>query len=208
MLGLASAQLPPTGGTVATPGQRRFSLAGLIPRVGTLICLGAAAIALVLPWLSYSFTKSAGDSWRRDPETVYERLGLAADLNPLDANPLVLEGSIAFERGALPQARRAFSKALERVPTLWYPNLQLGLIAWEVGDRAKARAFVEQARALNPRDPVLQIVAWRLAVGTGIDPAFVDFLYQRELNRLDLRYLLERFYPGASFSLPRFTSSE
>ena len=58
----------------------------------------------------------ARSAWRRDARLAYDRLGIAADLDPLSSGPLVVEGSIAVRLGQWQRARRAFEAALDRNP--------------------------------------------------------------------------------------------
>ncbi len=69
----------------------------------------------------------------------------AAKLNPLSDRPYLVEGSIALRFGDLARAKNAFSQALGRVPDDAYAALELGAIASQSGERARALALLERA---------------------------------------------------------------
>jgi hypothetical protein len=119
--------------------------------VAGLLALAAAA-SLIAPWLSERQIQSAAQIWPRAPLTAYGRLGEAAKLNPLSDRPYLVEGSIALRYEDLVRARRAFSQALVRVPHDAYATLELGAIASQSGERARALALLERAVRLDPRD--------------------------------------------------------
>jgi O-antigen ligase len=113
------------------------------------------ATALALPLLAAARLADRGFAeWRVDPSGAIDDLERAAELDPLSAVPYVRLGVVAIdlERPAL--ARRAFESALERDPSAWYPEFQLGLLeAPESRARAIRRLRVAQRR--NPREPAV-----------------------------------------------------
>jgi hypothetical protein len=113
-----------------------------------------AAASLTAPWLSERQIQSAARIWPREPLTAYGRLREAASLNPLSDRPYLVEGSIALRYDDLARARRAFSQALVRVPDDAYAALELGAIASQSGERARALVLLERAVRLDPRDPL------------------------------------------------------
>ena len=121
--------------------------------VAGLLALAAAA-SLAAPWLSERQIQSAAQIWPRAPLTAYGRLGEAAKLNPLSDRPYLVEGSIALRFGDLARAQNAFSQALVRVPDDAYATLELGAIASQSGERARALVLLERAVRLDPRDPL------------------------------------------------------
>jgi O-Antigen ligase len=112
----------------------------------------AVVVSLVVPWLSEREIQSAAQIWPRAPLTAYSRLGEAAKLNPLSDRPYLVEGSVALRYNDLARAQRAFSQALVRVPNGAYAALELGAIASQSGERARAVVLLERAVRLDPRD--------------------------------------------------------
>jgi len=111
----------------------------------------AAVWSLSAPWLSERQIQSAAEIWPRAPLTAYARLSDAARLNPLSDRAYLVAGSIALRFGDLARAEHEFSQALGRVPGDAYATLELGAIASESGERARARALLERAVRLSPR---------------------------------------------------------
>jgi len=200
LLGAAAAPIPQTPDGLPD-GRRRASR---LPRAAavalTALAAAAACAALVLPWLSDSYSRSAAAVWREDPELAYSRFELAAELNPLSGQPLVRKGLIAAALGDDKEARRSFERALEREPTSWYAHLQLALLAASAGRNEEAAAEVRRARALNPQDPLLRIVAELLRADAPIDRDVINTLYYEGLNRQSYGYLTT-FY----LQVPTFT---
>ena len=56
--------------------------------------------------------------------------------------------------GRLEPARRAFQTAVRRDPNNWLLQREYGTILLALGERAKARARISRAKALNPRMPL------------------------------------------------------
>jgi tetratricopeptide (TPR) repeat protein len=173
MLGLACALAPtrePAGarpgvreGGASTPGVaperapldgragRRRPLPALV--AGAALALAAAA-SLALPWLSQLEVESAARIWTSSPQTAYARLRDAASLNPLSDEADVLAGTIALRYGELDRADHEFALALARTPGDAYATLERGAIASARGERNAARALLERAVRLDPREPL------------------------------------------------------
>ena len=127
----------------------RFGLWGL---AGVLAL--AAVASLTAPWLSERQIQSAASIWPKAPLVAYARLNDAARLNPLSDRAYLVAGSIALRFGDLARAEREFSLALGRVSGDAYATLELGAIASEAGERARARSLLERAVRLNSRDRI------------------------------------------------------
>jgi hypothetical protein len=154
LLGVACSlgpRAPLTGAARAQRGSsaRRWALGA----VGVAAAL-AALLSLASPWLSERQIQSAAHIWPQAPLVAYSRLDDAARLNPLSDQPYLVEGSIALRFGDLARAEREFSLALGRVPDDAYATLELGAIASESRERARAIALLERAVRLTPRDPL------------------------------------------------------
>jgi hypothetical protein len=121
--------------------------------VGVLAAL-AALLSLAAPWLSERQIQSAARIWPKAPLTAYARLQDAARLNPLSDRAYLVAGSIALRFGDLIRAKHEFSLALGRVPEDSYATLELGAIASESGEHARALELLERAVRLDPRDPL------------------------------------------------------
>jgi tetratricopeptide (TPR) repeat protein len=150
LLGLACA-LAPAGERRAERAVRRRSWPALV--AGTGLALAAAA-SLALPWLSQLEVESAARVWTSSPQTAYARLRDAAGLNPLSDEADVLAGTIALRYGELEGADREFALALARTPGDAYATLERGAIASARGQRSAARALLERAVRLDPREPL------------------------------------------------------
>jgi hypothetical protein len=129
--------------------ERRWALAA----VGLVATL-AALLSLAAPWLSERQIQSAARIWPKAPLAAYSRLDDAAKLNPLSDRAYLVAGSIALRFGDLARAKHEFSLALRRVPDDAYATLELGAIASESGERARALVLLERTVRLNPRDPL------------------------------------------------------
>ena len=120
---------------------------------GSLLAALAVAAALLGPWLSRLEVQAAAAVWTRAPASAYARLKDASDLDPLRDEAMLVAGSIALRYGDLARARHEFALALGRSPDDSYATLELGAIASEKGEARRARALLEHARTLSPRDP-------------------------------------------------------
>jgi len=157
LLGIACALAPADMGDRPAPGLHRR------PRTGTLafafacvLMALALAASLAAPWLSQLEVESAARIWTKAPQTAYERLHDAARLNPLSDEAYLVAGSIALRYGELARADRQFVLALGRSPDDAYATLERGAIASGKGERAAALRLLERARALDPRDGLVQ----------------------------------------------------
>ncbi|HSC90993.1 MAG TPA: O-antigen ligase family protein [Gaiellaceae bacterium] len=189
-LGLLAA----AGATSADPAP-----APTLPRRTTLVVTtlavvlaGATAVSLGLRWLSESFQEAAKRTWVAHPERAYSRLDAAARLDPLSAEPLLLEGSIALKRGDRARARDALDEARAREPRNWYVRFQLGVLAASGGDFATASRHLLAARRLNPRDPIAALAERLVRRRIRLDPQAIDALYLDEAERLFDRPVFER----------------
>jgi hypothetical protein len=176
MLGLAAApDLVARSAVASSAGPSRLRRASLLS-IGAVAVLGMCA-AVALPWLSFAYRQAGARAWRTDPTGAYQRFELAADLDPLSADALVVEGSVAIRLRDFARAREAFERALDREPKNWYAHLELALIAGRLGDYAEARVQIDRARALNPLDPGVVKAAELIERRAPIDPDEVNAVY-------------------------------
>lgn len=183
-LGLASAAAPeaevPVGAAAGAPRAVHVRLAagGLAALV-----LVAASVALLLPWLSARYESAGADVWADRPAQAYDDLERAADFNPLSAEPLLVEGTIALRRADDARARSAFRRALRREPKNWFGHFQLALLEGSLGNYRAASISVRRARLLNPQDPVAAILDRLVRRRVKIDSRALDDLYVRDVER-------------------------
>jgi hypothetical protein len=187
LLGLAGS-IHRGGSAVASMREPRRLLRSARP-VAVSVAAGALTVAIALQWLAASYEHAAAAVWPRSPKTAYARLERAADLDPLSAEPLALEGSIALRLHDERRARRAFLQALDREPKAWYPYLELGLLDGSLGRYRVAAAALRRAGELNPRDPVIAFAARLVAGRKKIEPQRLNDLYLAEVNRRLGRHL-------------------
>lgn len=169
MLGLACALAPRRahpGPAVAAP---RRSRRALVTTAGVAVLGIAAALALTFPWLAEREVKQASSGWRTNPTRAYDRLDLAANLNPISDRPSLIAGSIALKLGELRRADRAFAEAMVRNSHSDYAYLERGVIASVEGRTAQAVSLLTHARALAPRDPFVASALTTARSGRQID---------------------------------------
>lgn len=154
----ARAESPGTETAVGTaiPAGGAGSRRALAIAAALVLAAGVGGVAFALPWLSRLQVENATRIWTTAPRAAYAKLEDAAGLNPLSAEPYLLEGSIALRFADLARADRAFSRALSRDRTNAYATLERGAIASALGDRSQALQMLERAVQLSPRDEVIQ----------------------------------------------------
>lgn len=126
-----------------------------------------AALVLALPYLAEREVAAAGSTWQQDPGRAFARLDRAARLNPLSARPGLVAGTIALELDEARRAERGFADAIERDEGDWFAFLGRGLAASALGDPVRARTYYEQARFLDPGEPLVREALRRVG---GRDP--------------------------------------
>jgi tetratricopeptide (TPR) repeat protein len=152
----------PEGASARRGGARSLAALGLLGALAVLFTLSA-------PWLSERQIQSAARIWPHAPLVAYSRLDEAAELNPLSDRAYLVAGSIALRFGDFDRAQRQFSLALRRVPDDAYAALELGAIASEVGDGARALGLLERAERLSPRDPLVRQALRTVRAGGRVD---------------------------------------
>jgi tetratricopeptide (TPR) repeat protein len=128
-------------------------------RAGLSLAAVGAALSLAMPSVAARFTDSAYEASATNPGWALERLDRAAHYNPLSSGPLLAEGIIARRVGDFERAHASFTEALEREPESWFAYFERAMVATLSEDWAAARADVERAVALNPRQTVIDVVA-------------------------------------------------
>lgn len=142
---------------------------------GAALALAAVSAVLLIPaWIADRDVARASANWTADRQAAYDRLDRASSLAPLDVMPPTVEGVIAARSRDLPRAERAFREAAARDPQNWFPRFQLALLAGTRGDRAAAAASLREARARNPREPLIADAVRRLQENRPVTFAEVD----------------------------------
>jgi O-antigen ligase len=173
-------------GMASALGPRRDSPRGSGPGLGRPMAAfgGLAAVllavSLVVPWLAERHVSRAIDIWRADPTGAFEQLDRAAGLNPLSPRAQLTAATIALRLGRTARAEREFRGALEREPDNGYALLELGMIAAERGERARATRLLRRARARSPRDQAVYQALDAVRRGREVD---LDRINRRILRR-------------------------
>ncbi len=137
---------------------RRSRLAG----IAVLVVLALASIPL---FLSARNLQQAYPKIANDPGGAVVDLGQAADLNPLDADPLLIKATIESRLGNSAEAIADLREAAEREPRSYEANY---LLARELAptDAAAALVAARRAQELNPRDRHIDALRRRLEAAT------------------------------------------
>jgi Flp pilus assembly protein TadD len=139
-------------GALASGGTpNRLVFAGLRERVGIALATAASLGVLVPTYVSTTETNRAQDEAAISDNSALERLDRAAKLNPLSAQPLMVEALIQQQHGRNAAALDAANRAADRARHDWTAWAVLARIERSTGDPAAARAAFRRARSLNPR---------------------------------------------------------
>ncbi len=141
----------------------------LVARVlaGALLVVVCASFAF--PLLSARESQRAASLWSADYEAATASLARARRLNPLTDRADLVSGSIERRRGDWTRMAAAYERALARNPHSWYSRLQLALALAKLGRVDEAQAQVEEARRLNPTEPLVSLVGGWLERGEPVD---------------------------------------
>jgi tetratricopeptide (TPR) repeat protein len=152
---------------------------GLGLRVAGSLAAAAVAVSFVFPWLSTRYTARAFARYRVAPDAALADARRAARLDPLSADPVLTQGTIALQLGRWKTAQKAFERALDREDS-WYAWLELALLDARSGHRAAAREKLRRVRALDAGDDDnLAGVAAALKKPGRLDPRNVDRMMLR-----------------------------
>jgi tetratricopeptide (TPR) repeat protein len=160
------------------------------PPLAITAAVVAAALAIAVVFVALAAASRAAnqatDEAAADPRAAVAKLDQAARLNPLTAEPLVIEAVIARRLGDRPLARRSLQRALERVPDNWFAQFESALLDATSNRRLDALGHLALARELNPRQPVVAETVLALRRGATIDPDAAEAELNRQRNaRLD-----------------------
>lgn len=160
-LALAAAATAPA--TPRFPARRGWRL---LPAVAAVI----VAITVVPVFLSEHLASRAAANAGTDPAAALDDLDSAVDIDPLSSGASLSQGVVALRAGRPALAEQAFAEAARRDDRGWFARLELALLAARRGDRARAIALLDEARRLNPRDPLLALARVSVLSGRPLDP--------------------------------------
>ena len=153
LLGVAAA-LPPGAGVEPAYPSRRSATRPLALAVATLALCAFAASALLPAWSQSKARAALGvAASTSDPSRLAsagDQADLAARLNPLATEPLVVAATIAAQRGLTADARRYLIEAVDRAPYDAGAWDRLAVLALSLGDRAGAARAALRAVSLDP----------------------------------------------------------
>jgi hypothetical protein len=150
--GRSAASADPDATPRANPGGTGLRV--LTAAAGTLALL-ACVVVLGFPYLSVREVSIATNLRDSDPAKALDDLRIAAELNPLNADPGRTGGTIALQIGQYDTARERFEQAIARDRGGWYAWLGAGLAASASGNRALARRDLEVAASIDTKDAVV-----------------------------------------------------
>jgi tetratricopeptide (TPR) repeat protein len=183
--GLGGPAFAMLGVAVALAAHGRVDRDAVLPR---LAVAGGVALALVLsaaltlPWLAERDLRHVLDTDAAAPFDSLDRLDRAAKLNPLSPNFDKAAGVILARQGRVDEAALQFREVLDRSPRDSYAELQLGVIASELGRRQEALAHLERASELAPRDDAIRDSLEAVRRGRRLDFARLDRRITREID--------------------------
>ena len=170
---------PPRRGVgEALPGSRAAARGAVVVALAAM-----AAASLALPGAAASLTRASVE--RQDAGRALARLDLAARLDPLSAEPLLVKGVLARRLGRRAVAEEALSGALEREPSAWVANAELGLLEAASGAAAAGEREFARAGRLNPREPFLGELREQANRGDRIDADHAELRLSQGFSRAD-----------------------
>jgi hypothetical protein len=156
---------PPAASGEAEPSRSAWTLRTVWPRLLGAAAVFAAAVSLILPGIAERFTDAAYETAANDPRLAVDRLDRAADLNPLSVRPLLAKNVVLRRLGDRAGANAALDEAETREPDNWFIPFERALLHSAAGEFDDALADLRQAKALNPRQVVIDLVTKETARG-------------------------------------------
>jgi hypothetical protein len=130
------------------------------PAPGAVLATGAATLALLVLGSAYLGQRALAQASAlagAAPRRALVELRQARALLPLDYTPLALAGAIELRLGEPLAAEADVAAGLARDRTSWLLWLERGLADGAAGRRRAELAALAQARALDPREPVIAL---------------------------------------------------
>ena len=149
----------------------RTRVARIALAAGGVLAVGAAALALGIPYLAVRETAQASAISASDPAAALRDLARAARLNPLSVDPALDGGVLALRIGRYGEAEQRFRQAITREPGGWEAWLGDGLAASALGNRSRARHDFLVSRSINGLQRVTSQALARLRTRSPLPPA-------------------------------------
>ena len=146
------AQLAPAAGEGTNGEERRFGLA-----VAGLAVAWIAAVALIGPLLvEREIDASQNAAAAGDFNSAVDHADTARSIEPFAASPYVQLGLLAEAQGDYSTAAERFTQAIAREDRNWQLYYLRSRVEEEAGEAAAAKADLNRARQLNPREDCLR----------------------------------------------------
>jgi hypothetical protein len=124
-------------------------------RLGTVVVSLIAIVAIAIPLANSVFLRKSQDAARAgDTSKALEDARTAQNVMPGAAGPRLQEALLLESEGAYDEAAEAAAAATEKEPNEWRNWLVRSRIEAEAGNADGAVAAYEEARALDPRNPL------------------------------------------------------
>jgi hypothetical protein len=137
------------------PEERRELRSPLWLRLGAVAAALVAIVAIAIPLTSTDFLrKSQAEAREGDTATALEDAHTAQNAMPGAAGPRLQEALLLETESKFAAAAEAATEATDREPNEWRNWLVLSRIEAERGDAEAAIGAYEEARSLNPLNPI------------------------------------------------------
>jgi hypothetical protein len=160
--------------SVGASGRPVDWLRSMPARAAVGIIVVVAGVSLVLPAAGARYERSAFRVGNSDPQTAINRLDRAADVDPLDADPLVAQSIFARRSGDRDKARAALIEAVDREPKNWFAHFEMALLEGEARNYPAAQQAIREAETLNPRQELVHEVRRRIDRRRPIDASQIE----------------------------------
>ena len=144
---------------VASRGVHLPRPAGIVLGVAAFL---AATVVLGFSYLSVREVSTSSNLRLTNPTGALSDLRLAAQLNPLSADPGRLGGTIALEDGMYVQADQEYRQAIAREPGGWFAWFGDGLALSALSYRTGAVHALRVAESINNQQPALKLALARV----------------------------------------------
>lgn len=130
----------------------------------------AATVVLGFCYLSVREVSTASNLRGTDPTGALSDLRLAAQLNPLSADPGRLGGTIALQDGMYIQADQEYRQAVAREPGGWFSWFGDGLALSALSYRTAAAHALSVAESINNQQPAIKLALARVHTAHPLTP--------------------------------------
>jgi tetratricopeptide (TPR) repeat protein len=171
----------PRAAAAPGPERRRSVLGRRLGLAGGVAAAIAVLVALGSSYTSLRLVDRAFAIFRDNPRQAYRDVSRAQSIDPLSADPITSEGTLALYLGDTDRARRAFQRSVRRQND-WYPRVELALIAARAGQFGQALAQIDAAIRLDANDPVIDDARKQIAAHHRLDPFAINAQILNEGN--------------------------